>query len=322
MTPELRRGGAVSAVLHGALLLALLLTLKPPPAPPLGESAVTMEFAIDPAQVQRAQTPSATPAPAPAEVPTPDLPSLDKPRPTPIEAPPPPPPPPPPAPTAAAAPAAPAPPPAAQFAPPAPVTVAPVPAPLPLPTPPLPVPPMPPPPVPPPPAPRPAPERPNPAQRTPSTTSQPNPAKSTADDSKTLEATLEKYRSQQRQTQAPRAVYNPPRGGAVGGGSPDGIDNAKLSAASRGAIGDRIRECWTRDAGAKDADQLSARLKIITDPAGVVREATVVQPGAGPAGLVFAERARRAALDPQCNPIPLPRQLLGQNHTFEIVFKP
>ena len=341
MTLDLRRTGAISAGLHAVLLLALLLSLPAhlPPAP--DDVAVTMQFATAPGEVQRAQNPAPNPAPAPAEVPTPDLPSLQPPKPAPTEtpAPPPPPPlPPPPSPQAVPIPAPPIPPPPAQAsAPAAPVSVAPAPTPAesPLPVPPVPPPPTPSPakpvpqtpptpakPAPTPPAPRPAPERPTPTQRTTSTTNQQNPTKNTADDSRTLEATLEHLRSLQAQTQAPTHAYNPPRGGAPGGGSPNGVDNAKLSGADRGAIGDRIRECWTRDAGARDADKMSAVLQVVTDSSGTVRDVKIVQPGQGPGGLAFAERARRAALDPQCNPIPLPKALLGQNHTFEINFKP
>jgi hypothetical protein len=218
------------------------------------------------------------------------------------------------------------------------------PAPSSAPEPPLPVPPVPPPPVPTPvkpvpqvappapkpeprpPAPRPAPERPTPTQRTTSTTSQPNPTKNTAEDSKTIEATLEKLRSLQRQTQAPTHVYNPPRGGAPGGGDPNGVDNAKLSANARGAIGDRIRECWTGDTGAKDFDKQVVRLIVTTDPTGTIRIADISPNDASRSGggvaRAFAERARRAALDPQCAQLPLPRQMLGENHTFEITFKP
>ncbi len=342
MTPDLRRTGAISAGLHAVVLLALLLSLPPviPKAP--DDAAVTMEFAIAPGEVQRAPNPGPTPAPAPAEVPTPDLPSLEPPKPAPTEAPAPPPPPPlppPPAPEAAPLPSPPVPPAAAPSAPAAPVTVAPAPSPAaetPLPVPPVPpAPPTPTPakptppaptapakPAPTPPAAKPAPERPTPTQRSTSTTNQPNPTKNTADNSRTLDATLERLRSLQAQTAPPTRAYNPPRGGAPGGGSPNGVDNAKLSGADRGAIGDRIRECWTRDAGARDADKMSAVLQVVTDGTGTVRDVKIVQPGQGPGGVAFAERARRAALDPQCNPIPLPKALQGQTHTFEINFRP
>jgi hypothetical protein len=67
---------------------------------------------------------------------------------------------------------------------------------------------------------------------------------------------------------------------------------------------------------------MSAVLQVVTDGGGTVRDVKIIQPGQGPGGLAFAERARRAALDPQCNPIPLPKALLGQTRTFEINFKP
>lgn len=346
MIVDLRRTGAISAALHVALLLALLVTLKPMVQPTPEDQAVTMEFATEPGEVQRAQKPATMPSPSPADVPTADLPSVEPPKPTPTEAPAPPPPPPlppPPAPQALPVPAPPIPPPPAPTpAPSAPVTVAP--APILAPETPLPVPPVPPPPAPVPtptptkptpqaapaatkpdvrpPAARPAPERPTPTQRTTSTTSQQNPTKNTADDSKTLDATLERLRSLQRQNTAPSRPANPTRGGAPGGGSPNGVDNAKLSGSERGAIGDRIRECWTRDAGARDADKMSAVLMVTTDAGGTVRDVKIVTPGQGAGGMAFAERARRAALDAQCNPIPLPKTLLGQTHTFEINFRP
>ncbi|HYZ32942.1 MAG TPA: hypothetical protein VE684_11760, partial [Crenalkalicoccus sp.] len=155
-----------------------------------------------------------------------------------------------------------------------------------------------------------------------STTDQPNPTRDPAPDSRALENTLERLRALQPQVRPPTTAYNPPRGGAIGGGSLTGVDNARLSAAQRGAIGDRIRECWTKDAGALRIEEQSARLLITTDAGGVVRDAQILQVGPGFVGRAFAERARRAALDAQCNPLPLPRQMLGSVHTFEITFKP
>ena len=38
--------------------------------------------------------------------------------------------------------------------------------------------------------------------------------------------------------------------GGAGGGNPNGNDTAALSDAQRGQIGDKVRECWTKDAGA------------------------------------------------------------------------
>ena len=105
MNQDLRRTGLISAGLHAAILVGLLLTLQPPVAPPSDDTAVTMEFATAPGETQRAQTQAPMPSPSPADVPTPDLPSLEPPKPAPTEmpAPPPPPPlPPPPSPQAVA----------------------------------------------------------------------------------------------------------------------------------------------------------------------------------------------------------------------------
>ncbi len=344
MTPALRRGGVVSAALHLAILLALILALPPrEQVPDTDDSAVSMEFEVAPGQVQRAPNPAPTPSPQEAQVPTPDLPSIEPPKLTiPVPPPPPPPPPLPPLPTPpippTPAPATP-PPPASAVAPPAPITLAPAPLAIspqqarPAPPPPLPTPPTP--PTPPHPAvttpapaatpsPRPAPRTETPPAATNSARSQPHPTPNTADESRTLEATLEKFRSMQHQTEAPRNAYNPPRGGRPGGGAPTGVDNAQLSASVRGAIGDKLRECYTQDTGGRDYDQQSARLRVTTDETGTIRIAMVAPGDAGRTGeaRAFAERAVRAALDPHCATLPLPHTMLGAVHTFEILFKP
>jgi hypothetical protein len=175
-----------------------------------------------------------------------------------------------------------------------------------------------------PPAPTPAPPSPTPRPSTaPSTTSQPNETKNPAPDSKALDNTLERLRALQAQREPPKAVYNPPRGGAPGGGSPTGVDNAKLSSQAARAVGDRLRECWTtNNRGAKDFDQQAAVLRITTDAGGTIRDAQIVNGGSTPVGRAFAEQARRAALDAQCATLPLPPTLLGSNHTFDITFRP
>ena len=137
-----------------------------------------------------------------------------------------------------------------------------------------------------------------------------------------MEATLERLRATRQSTVPPRAAYNPPAGGTPGGGLPTGIDNARLSQAARGAIGDRIRECWTGDHGALDYDKQVAHLRITTDENGTIRQAEITQTSGTPVGRAFAERARRAALDAQCATLPLPPTMLGTNHTFEITFRP
>lgn len=136
---------------------------------------------------------------------------------------------------------------------------------------------------------------------------------------------MSRLRAQQAQTApaSPRAGA-PPRGGAPGGGSPAGVDNALLSASARGAIGERIRECWTGDRAALDYDKQLVHLRIKTDDRGVIRQADLTGTDASRVGVAraFAERARRAALDPQCSQLPLPSAMLGQVHEFDITFRP
>jgi neural Wiskott-Aldrich syndrome protein len=146
-------------------------------------------------------------------------------------------------------------------------------------------------------------------------------------DSRSLLNTLEKLRSLHPQNQAPTARYSPPRSGApLVGGSVHGTDNTSLNAVQRGAIGDKVRECWSRDAGALHADTFTVHLIVTTDEQGVARLATIA-PGdpAAPLGSplhAFAERAVRAVLAPQCSALPLPETMRGQIHRFDFIFKP
>ncbi len=148
-----------------------------------------------------------------------------------------------------------------------------------------------------------------------------------APDSRSLLNTLERLRSLRQQTEAPTARYNPPRSGApVQGGSVHGTDNTSLSAVQRGAIGDKVRDCWTRDAGALHADTFSVHLIVTTDASGVARQAEIA-PGdpaaaSGSPLHAFGERAVRAVLAAQCSALPLPSGMLGSIHRFDFIFKP
>ena len=68
------------------------------------------------------------------------------------------------------------------------------------------------------------------------------------------------------------------------------------------------------------------RLVITTDATGTVRIADVAPGEMGRIGSgvsrAFAERARRAALDPVCAQLPLPAAMRGRTQTFEITFRP
>ena len=315
--PELRWGSIASGVIHAAVFAVLLLGMPtaPPEEPPPEEQAVSMVF--DGTEQNSLRAPVASPTPAPAPDPTPPAPEVTKPPTPQPEAPPPPPPP---APEPTPAPPAPTPPTPTPTPDPTPLPVPPTPPAAP-PTPPQPTPPkpepplpLPPPPVPPPPAP-------------PSTTSQPNVTKNPAPNSDSVENTLERLRALSRQTQPPTAKPNPRAGGGQpAGGNPMGNDTAALTAAQRGAVGEHVRECWTKDAGALDLDKQKVLLTVTTDAAGTTRKAEVAGEDiprlSDPRFRAFAERAVRAVMDVRCANLPLPKTLLGKNAVLTFRFSP
>jgi neural Wiskott-Aldrich syndrome protein len=146
-------------------------------------------------------------------------------------------------------------------------------------------------------------------------------------DSRALLNTLDKLRSLHQQDRAPTARYNPPASGAPAvGGSLRGTDNTSLNAVQRGAIGEQVRECWTRDAGALGAEGFTVHLIVTTDEQGVARQAAIAASDpAAPLGSplhAFGERAVRAVLSPRCSALPLPDSLRGRIHRFDFVLKP
>jgi hypothetical protein len=174
--------------------------------------------------------------------------------------------------------------------------------------------PVPPPPVVPPPAP-------------PSTTSQPNVTKNPAPESRELNNTLERLRAQQKQTQPPTARANQQHGGAPNaGGDPRGDVTATLTGAQMGAIGDKVRECWTKDAGALDIEKLSVQLIVTYDASGTARVADVGDADRGRMGdprfRAFAERAVRAVLNERCATLPLPPPDSGKIGKLTFRFRP
>jgi hypothetical protein len=151
--------------------------------------------------------------------------------------------------------------------------------------------------------------------------------KNPAPDSKAVENTLEKLRQQLAQNEPPKARANPKAGGQPnGGGNPLGNDTAALSADQRGAIGDHVRECWTKDAGALDIDKERVMLTVTTDAGGIARNAIVAGDDKARLGdprfRAFAERAIRAIMDPRCANLPLPNNVLGKVNVLTFRFSP
>jgi hypothetical protein len=142
-----------------------------------------------------------------------------------------------------------------------------------------------------------------------------------------VENTLEKLRQQMAQSSPPKTRPNPRSGGQPNsGGNPLGNDTAALSADERGAIGDHVRECWTKDAGALDIDKQRVLLTVTTDADGVARRAEIAGDDVGrmadPRFRAFAERARRAIMDPRCANLPLPNNVLGRINVLTFRFSP
>jgi len=338
MTPELRRGAAVSAILHVAIFLALLVVIpRQRTMEATDATAVTMDFVAPPKPTQHAKAPAPTPAQRITPKPVQAAPAKQAPKPAPIVDSPPPPPPPPPAPPKPKVLPKPAPPtpPAPRPAPPKPPPPKPVPpTPAPSPTPPPPPPPAAPPALPPPvptPAAPPLPMPPPPAPPPPtpkSPTQQPHPTKNPAPMSQSVLNTLAKLRSMQQKQKAPTARYNPQQAGASQiGGNPKSNDTSKLSAMQRAAIGNEVRRCWTVDAGAPNLSQMQVLLTVQTDPSGTVRQAVVAPPDLAraqtdPVFRAFAERAVRAVLNVKCATLPLPPSMMGSPQVLTFHFSP
>jgi outer membrane biosynthesis protein TonB len=312
----LKRWGGLSAALHAAVLLLILLDLGTRKLPEPTEEAIAVELISEsPPQMAQAERPAPAPSPEPTpEPPRPEPPAPpEPPQPTP-PVPPPPPPPPPPAPAPTPAPPAPPPP---RPAPPAPPPE-PVPAPLPPPPPPTPqqrtepAPPRPDPPTPAPPAPPrpalplppPAPPPPTPSQQ--AGTGQTPPVQRPQERSASTLNTLERLRQSQPQRTPPTARPSPaPAAASAGGGAPTGA--APLTAGDIRGLQEQISECWNVDAGAPNLSEIVVELRVQLDGQGNVRNVLPASsvPSEARARSVY-ESARRALLSPQCNPLKVP----------------
>ena len=141
-----------------------------------------------------------------------------------------------------------------------------------------------------------------------------------------MENTLDKLRQLQSKNEPAKAKANPTAGGAPnGGGNPQG-DTAALSADQRGAIGDHVRECWTKDPGALGIEKQRVTLTVTTDAGGTARKAEVSGDDARRMDdarfRAFAERAMRAIMDSRCANLPLPNNVLGKVNVLTFRFTP
>jgi hypothetical protein len=297
----MRRGALISFLIHGALLLAILITLPPEALPTSVDTSVDVDL-VGPSVPQHSTVTAK--GQGPTKTPTVHIAPLSQtaPKPQQIVAPPPLPPPPPPSEdkTVTAKPPTPTAPP--------PPTISPT---LSLPKPPPPRPHLP----------------PKPTAPAKSATHQPHVVKTPVPLSSTVLNTLMNLQSFQKQEKPPTAKYNPDQGGApTVGGSTQSAANSGLSQANRDAIGSHVRPCFDVDAGAPGLSTFSVNLIVTTDSTGTAREAVVAPQDQDKMGdpifNAFAQRAIAAVLNYQCATLPLPSYMLGQNQTLLFDFTP
>jgi hypothetical protein len=72
----------------------------------------------------------------------------------------------------------------------------------------------------------------------------------------------------------------------------------------------QIARSWNVPAGARDAKDLVVEIRVVVEPDGTVRQATIVDQArlaSDPMFRAVAESARRAFFNPLCRPLHLPR---------------
>jgi outer membrane biosynthesis protein TonB len=89
---------------------------------------------------------------------------------------------------------------------------------------------------------------------------------------------------------------------------PRALLGSQITASEVDLVRQQIARCWNVPAGARDAKDLVVEVRVIVDPDGTVRQATIVdQARLGDAFFrAAAESARRAFFNPLCRPLHLP----------------
>ncbi|MDR1233723.1 MAG: cell envelope integrity protein TolA [Holosporales bacterium] len=98
-----------------------------------------------------------------------------------------------------------------------------------------------------------------------------------------------------------------------------------LTATQIDLVRQTIRKCWHFPAGLKDAESLVVDIKMELDPKGNVKKAEIIDKARmskDPNFRIAAENARRAVLDPACNPLPFPKNKYEEWKDLELSFNP
>ena len=108
-------------------------------------------------------------------------------------------------------------------------------------------------------------------------------------------------------------------------GSPADSIGEVITATQIDAIRQKIRKCWIVPAGVQGMKDLVVDIKMQISQDGTVTKADIVDTSRYSRDEAFqmaAESARRAVLDPACNPLPLPADKYDQWKDLELSFNP
>lgn len=124
---------------------------------------------------------------------------------------------------------------------------------------------------------------------------------------------------------APQQPNQPPRPqqqAAAQPAAPPSLDQV-VTRSEQDAVKEKIRPCWYFDAGAVDASKWIVGVRAQMAPDGRVLTAQILPSSqSGPAYTRAAEAARRAVLNPQCQPLPLPPGKYNQWKELDLYFNP
>jgi hypothetical protein len=108
-------------------------------------------------------------------------------------------------------------------------------------------------------------------------------------------------------------------------GAPADSIGAALTANEIDAVRQTIRKCWTFHAGSQGSKDIIVDIQMELAPDGTVKEAEIMDKdrlAKDPAFRTAAESAKRAVLDPNCSPLPLPPKKYEQWKTSAFRFNP
>jgi outer membrane biosynthesis protein TonB len=291
----MRQGAIFSAVFHAALALLIIFGL-----PIFNDPKQIEDQPIVLEMVQIAEKSNPRPNPTPVEAPRPTPQQEAKPAPTP----PPPAPPPTPAPPQVAE-RAPTPTPAPKPPEPKPEIAKPEPVPAPKPE-----------------VKKPEPPKPEPKVAQTPPPKRPDPPKKEPPKEDPIAAILKNLAPAKPAPSQPNQPPRPQQQAAAQPAAPPSLDQV-VTRSEQDAVKEKIRPCWYFDAGAIDASKWIVTIRAQMSPDGRVMSARILPSSqSGPAYSRAAEAARRAVLNPQCQPLPLPAGKYNQWKELDLTFNP